>query len=113
MRIEVADFFIGRLTRIRSRSRSVMSVNGRHVLLALGAILASCATAETRDENRSSGFFHWQINPDLILQRGVTAGQARWGVRGSNPEPTDLKRATRQHRAPCLNRLHRPDARNA
>ncbi len=36
-----------------------------------------------------SGLFHWQISSDLILIYDITPGQDGWGVRGSNPEPTD------------------------
>jgi len=55
-----------------------------------GSRWACAKTATTvKAGNPMSGFFHWQREPNLILIGGITAVQTRWGVRGSNPEPTD------------------------
>jgi hypothetical protein len=64
-------------------SHSVMTERLKLAAPALAA--ATCARGATR----SSGLSHWQLDRTLILVGGITAAQSGWGVRGSNPEPTD------------------------
>ncbi len=56
----------------------------------LGSLPACAKAATTAKAGKTmSGLSHWQTNPALILIEGIIPGQAVWGVRGSNPEPTD------------------------
>ena len=65
------------------------SVTGRRVRL-VGDLAKTAKTAKTaKAGNAMTGFFHWQLDSNLIWLGRITAAQSGCGARGSNPEPTD------------------------